>query len=131
MILFIIHSNAFLQKKCVFPHIWNFTLIFGLYTCLIDGPFLMVIFSLVFSNALNFQAHALQFKLNKVGYTNFAKFRFQSMSFQIEQAFEKRNKPCFGFHFANSNLKYFFLHFLLILFFIFLYFISYIFTKLM
>ena len=89
----------------------EFTLIYGPYSCLIDslfGPILMVNFVCVFKCSLNFQAHALQLELNKVGYTNFAKFRLQSMSSKIERAFEKTNKLCFCYHFANSNLKYFF-----------------------
>ena len=104
--LFIIHSNAFLQKKCVFPHVRNFTLIYGPYSCLIDvlfGPILMENFVRFFKCSLNFRAHALQFELNKVGYTSFAKFRLQSMSSKIERAFEKTNIPCFYLHFTNSN----------------------------
>ena len=34
--LFIVYSNLFLQKKCVFfPHVGNFTLIYGPFSCLI------------------------------------------------------------------------------------------------
>ena len=45
-----------------------------------------------FKCLLDFRAHALQLELNKVVYTNFVKFRLQSMSFKIERAFEKRTK---------------------------------------
>ena len=41
---------------------------------------------------LNYRAHALQSKLNKVSISNFVLFRLQSMSFKIEQAFEKTNQ---------------------------------------
>ena len=112
--LFIIHSNAFLQKKCVFPHVRNFTLIYGPFSCLIDvlfGPILMENYVRFFKCSLNFRAHALQFELNKVGYTNFAKFRLQSMSSKIEQAFEKTNKPCFYLHFTKLNLNVIFFRF--------------------
>ena len=110
-----IHINAFLQKKYVFPCVGDFTLIYGPYRCLEDGlfwPYFDEQFCLFFKCSLNFQAHALQFKLNKVGYTDFAEFQLQSMCSKIERAFEKTNKPCFCLHFSNSNLIYFFLHFL-------------------
>ena len=93
--LFIIHSNAFLQKQKFLPHVRNFTLIYGPYSCLIDGPFgpiLMENFVCFFKCSLNFQAHALQFELNNVGYTNFVKFQLQSMSFKIERALKKKVK---------------------------------------
>mgnify|MGYP006906348230 CR=1 FL=1 len=106
--LFIIYSNAFLQKKCVFPHVRNFTLIYGPFSCLIYvlfGPILMENYVRFFKCSLNFRAHALQFELNKVEYTNFAKFQLQSMSSKIEGAFEKTNKQCFYLHFTKSNLN--------------------------
>ena len=75
-------------KKNVFcPHVSSFTLIYGPYSCLIDvlfGPILMENFVRFFKCSLNFRAHALQFELNKDGYTSFAKFRLQSMSSKIE-----------------------------------------------
>ena len=70
-----------------------------------------------FKCSLNFRAHALQFELNNVGYTNFAKFQLQIISFKIGQAFEKTNKPCFYLHFSNLNFKIFFSAFSLYLFF--------------
>ena len=106
--LFIIHSNAFLQKKCVFPHVRNFTLIYGPFSCLIDvlvGTILIENYVWFFKCSLNFRAHALQIELNKVGYNNFAKFRLQSMSSKIEQAFKKTNKPCFYLHITKFNLN--------------------------
>ena len=112
--LFIIYSNAFLQKICVFPHVRNFTLIYGPFSCLIDvlfGPILMENNVRFFKCSLNFRAHALQFKLNKVEYTNFAKFQLQSMSSKIEGAFEKTNKQCFYLHFTKSNLNIIFFGF--------------------
>ena len=42
-----------------------------------------------FKYSLNFKAHALQLELNKVSISNFVKFRLQSISLKIEQAFEK------------------------------------------
>ena len=59
----------------------------------------------------NFKAYALQLELNKVEYTNFAKFQLQSMSSKIEGAFEKTNKQCFYLHFTKSNLNIFFFGF--------------------
>ena len=94
--LFIIHSNAFLQKQCVFPCVRDFTLIFGPYSCLIDGLFghiLMKNFVGFFKCLLNCQAHALQFELKKVGYTN---FRLQSRSSNDERAFEEKKYICIG-----------------------------------
>ena len=99
--LFIIHSNAFLQKKSVFPHVRNFTLIYGPFSCLID----VLVGTILIECLLNFRAHALQIKLTKVGYNNFAKFRLQSMSTKIEQAFKKTNKPCFYLHITKFNLN--------------------------
>ena len=63
-----------------------------LFSCLIN-----VIFSQIFDwiccpffkCSLNFRANALQLRLNKVWSTNFVKFRLQSTSSKIEQAFEK------------------------------------------
>ena len=78
-----------------FPHLRNFTLIYGPFSCLINvlfGPIFKENVVIVFKGLLNLKAHAVQSELNKVGYTNFAKFRLQSMSFKIEQAFEKTNK---------------------------------------
>ena len=112
--LFIIYSNAFLQKKCVFPHVRNFTLIYGPFSCLIYGlfgPILMENYVRFFKCSLNFKAYALQFELNKVEYTNFAKFQLQSMSSKIEGAFEKTNKQCFYLHFTKSNLNIIFFGF--------------------
>ena len=50
------------------------------------------IFCLFFKCSLNFRAHALQSELNKVSISNFVKFRLQSMSSKMEQAFEKMTK---------------------------------------
>ena len=81
------------KKKCVFPHIGNFKLICGPYSCLIDGrfgPILMEHFVCFFKCSLNFQAHVLQFELNKVGYTKFDKFRLQSMSSKLSKHLKKQ-----------------------------------------
>jgi len=75
--LFIVYRNAFLPKKWFFPHVRNFTLIHGPFSCLIYvlfGPILMENYVRFFKCLLNFRAHALQFELNKVEITNFAKF---------------------------------------------------------
>ena len=96
------------KQKFVFPHVRNFTLIYGSYSCLIDVlfcPIFMENFVRFFKCSLNFKAHALQFELNNVGYTNFAKFQLQSMSSKIEGALEKTNKQCFYLHFTKSNLN--------------------------
>ena len=69
------------------------------------------LFVCFFKCSLNFRAHALQFELNKVEYTNFAKFQLQSMSSIIEGAFEKTNKQCFYLHFTKSNLNVIFFGF--------------------
>ena len=82
------------NKKCVFPHVRNFTLIDGPYSCLIASRLPPYLFSF-FKCLLNFQAHALQFQLNKVWYTNFAKFWLQSMSSKIEQELEKNKQTMF------------------------------------
>ena len=103
------------KKKFVFPHVRNFTLIYGPYSGLIDvlfGPILMENFVCFFKCLLNFRAHALRYVHNKVGYTNFAKIRLQSMSSKIEQAFEKRTKYVFVFILPTPTLLLFFLHFL-------------------
>ena len=95
-------------KKNVFPHVRNFTLVYGSYSCLIDGlfgPILMENLVCFFNCSLNFQAHALQFELTKVGYTNFAKFLLQSMSSKIKQAFEKNDQTMFLSLFSQFKLK--------------------------
>ena len=43
-----------------------------------------------FKCSLKFWAHALHPELNKVWYTDFVKFRLQSMSSKVEQAYKKR-----------------------------------------
>ena len=89
-----------------FPHVRNFTLMYGPHRYLIDilfGPILMENFVCFFKCLLNFRAHAMQSELNKVGYTKFLKFRFQNMSSKIEQAFEKMNKPYSCLHYVKSN----------------------------
>ena len=45
-----------------------------------------------FKFLLNFRAHALQSELSEVSISNFVKLELQSISFKIEQAFEKLNK---------------------------------------
>ena len=82
--LFIVYSITFLQKKCVFPHVRYFTLIYGPFY-----PDFDEIFCCFFKCSLNCLAHALQLDLNKVWYNNFVNFQLQSMSSKIERAFEK------------------------------------------
>ena len=87
--------QCILTKKCVFPHVRSFTLIYGPYSCLTDvlfGPILIVNFVRFFKCSLNFRAHALQSELSKTSILNFVKFKLQSMSSKIERAFEKTNK---------------------------------------
>ena len=106
-ILFIVYINTFLQKKCVLPHVRNFTL-----NC---GPFQLPNyypcqhnfygkFCCLFKCSLNFRAHALQLELKKVLYTNFVQFQLQSMSSKIERAFEKTTKYVFVFILPTSSL---------------------------
>ena len=99
----------------------NFTLIYGPYRYLVYvlfGPILMENFVCFFKCSLNFKAHALQSELNKVRYTNFVKFRLQSMSSKIEQLFGKEKKTCFCLHLVNFNLKVIFQHFIFNFFFL-------------
>ena len=83
-------------------------MIHGPFSCLIDvlfRPIYIENYVWFFKYSLNFRAHALQFELNKVGYTEFAKFRLQRMSSKIERAFEKMNKPCFLSLFDQIQLQ--------------------------
>ena len=57
-----------------------------------------------FKSLLNFRAQASQSEHNKVSYTNFVKFRLQSMSLKIERAFEKMTKNVFAFILATPTL---------------------------
>ena len=66
-----------------------------------------------FKYFLNFQGHALKSELNKVGYANFIKFKYDRSNPLNEWAFEKINTQCFYLHFANSNCKVIFSHFIL------------------
>ena len=50
------------------------------------------IFCCFFKGLLNYRGHTLQSELKKVSISNFGKFRLQSMSSKIEQAFEKTTK---------------------------------------
>ena len=105
-----------------FPHLRNFTLIYGPFICLIDilfGPYFDgKLYLLFFKCLLNFRANALQLEINKDGYTNFAKFRLQSMSSKIERALKKTNKPCFYLHFTKFNVNVIFSVFTINFFFI-------------
>ena len=60
-----------LTQKCVFPSWKEFYIDLYPFSCLIIGRFCPL-----FKCLLNFRAYALQFKLNKVGYTNFALYIF-------------------------------------------------------
>ena len=87
-------------KKCVFPHVRNFTLIYGLYSFQIDvlfGPILMENFVSFFKCLLNFRALALQFKHNKVGYTNFAKFNCRALALKLRGHLKKQTNHVFVF----------------------------------
>ena len=75
--LFFIHSNAFLQNKWFFPHVLDFTLIYASFSYLNRCPFWPYFdgfFFFFFKCSLTFRAYALQFELNKAGYTNLANF---------------------------------------------------------
>ena len=64
-----VYSYIFLQKKCVFPYVGNFTLMYSPFSCLIAvlfGPILLENCVVFFKSSLNFKAHALQMELNKV-----------------------------------------------------------------
>ena len=74
------------KKNVFFPHLRNFTLIYGPCSCLIDvlfDPILMENYVCYFKCSLNSRANALQLERNKVGYTNFAEFPLQIMSSKI------------------------------------------------
>ena len=58
----------------------------GVISPLIISFFLSLFINFFFKCSLNFRAHALQLEFNKVGYTDFVKFRLQSMSSKIVQA---------------------------------------------
>ena len=101
-----------------FPHVRNFTWIYGPFSCLIIvlfGLIFMDNFVILFKCSLNFRAYALKLKLNKAGYTNFAKFRLQNMSSKIERAFEKMTKYVFVFILPSptftSNFRQFHINF--------------------
>ena len=87
--------HSYKQTKMCFPHVRNFKLIYGLFSCVmyvLFGPILIENYVCFFQCLLNFWAHALQLELNKVGYTIFAKFQLQSMSSEIEREFEEKKK---------------------------------------
>ena len=66
-----------------------------------------------FKYSLNFQGHALKSELNKAWYANFIEFKYDRSNPLSEWAFEKINTQCFYLHFANSNCKVIFSHFIL------------------
>ena len=101
--LLIVYSDLILQKKCIFSHVNFFALVVV--------PSFYYIY--IFLYSLNLQGHAQKFKLNKVWHDNFIEFKYDRPKPQNEWAFEKTNKPCFCFHFANSNLQEIFSHFIL------------------
>ena len=93
-------------KKCVFPHVRNFTLTYGLYSCLIDvifGPILM-------ENCVFFLSNSSSILKLMLCNTNITKldiltFRLQKMSSKIEQAFEKNKQTMFLSSFCQFHLK--------------------------
>ena len=101
---------------CFCSHVRNFTLICGPFNCIIFIFFLPNFYEKkcnCLNCSLNFIAHALQLELNKIGYTNFVKFRLQSISSKIERAFKKMTKLVFVFILPTQTLLSFFLHFLI------------------
>ena len=91
-VFFILYSNTLLPKNCDFPHVRNFTLVYGLFSCLINvffGTILMENF-VIFSNTRSILELML---CNR----NFTKFDILTLISEIELAFEKNTKYVFVF----------------------------------
>ena len=120
------------RKKCVFPHIRNFTLICGPYSCLIYvlfGPIFNEKIVFVFSNARSILELMLcNSNLTKLGILTLLSFDCRAWAFQSNKHLKKWMNRVFVFVLPIPTQKYFFPHFLFILF---NFFISYIFTKFM
>ena len=97
------------KKMCSFPHVRNFTLIYGPFSCLINvlfGPIFMENF-VIFSNARTILELMLcNGNLTKLDILTL--FRLQSLSSKIEQAFEKITKYVFVFILPTPTLTSFF-----------------------
>ena len=107
-IFFIVYCNKLLHKICFFSSCKKIYFIYDPFSCLINvffAPYFYGKFCHFFKCLLNFRAHNLQLKLNKVGYTKFVKFWLQRMSSKMERAFEN-DKKCFCLHFANSKFNF-------------------------
>ena len=66
-----------------------------------------------FKYSANFQGHVPKSELTNVWYANFIKFKYEIPNPLDEWALEKINTQCFYLHFANSNCKVIFSHFIL------------------
>ena len=91
---------------------WLWSFLLTKFMAILASFWLEVMF-VFFKYSLNFQGHAQKFELKKVCHANFIEFKYDRTNPQHEWAFEKTNKPCFYLHFANSNLKVIFSHFIL------------------
>ena len=104
-----INNIYILTKNMFFPHVRNFTSIYGPFSCIIIANFSPTFMEknwIFFKSLLNFRAYALQLELTKVGYTNFVKFWLQNMSSKIEQAFEKITTPTLTSFFCTFSLTW-------------------------
>ena len=115
--LFIVYNNIFLQKKVFFPHVRNFTLIYGPFNCLINvffGPILLekIVIFLKARSILE-----LMLCNQNLDILTLLGSDCMSMSCRIDQVFEKIIKYVFIFILLTPTLTYFFLHFLINLFF--------------
>ena len=95
------------KKKCIFPHVRNFTLIYGPYSCLIDGLLALYWWTILFffSNAPSiFKLLLCNLKLTKLDILTLLGSDCRAWALKLSEDL-KTNKPCFCLHFVNSNLK--------------------------
>ena len=102
-ILFIVYINTFLQKKCVLPHITNFTLIYGPFSSLIFMEYFVV-----FSNAHSILELMLcNRNLTKFDILTLLSSDCKAWALKLSKPLKNQQKM-FYLHFAHSNFKVFF-----------------------
>ena len=105
-----------LQKNVFFPHVRNFTLIYGPFNCLIlvlFGPIFMEN-CVLFSNARSIlELMCCNWNLTKLDILTLLSSDCRARALKIGRAFEKKTKYVFVFNLPTPTLTSFFLHFII------------------
>ena len=119
--------HSYGKKKFFFPHVRNFTLIYGPYSCLIDNLLALFWWKIMFffsNSCLIFMLMLCNLNLTKLDIITLLSSDCRAWAPKLSEHLKKRTNHVLVF-ICQFKIIFFFLHFLLTFFFI-----SYIFTKL-